>query len=189
MKRNATLFLPFILLFILLLCKLPAFSQTGTVRGFVYEAATGEPVIFTNVYFYKTTIGAATDVNGYFAITKIPPGEYTLMVSYMGCDTLRLPVSIKANELISKKLYLAKSSFQLQEISISAARQDKKVETQTSIIKITPREIDQIPMIGGTPDLAQYLQVSLVLFLPATRVDNFTSGEAPLFKTGFCSTE
>jgi len=23
---------------------------------------TGEPVIFTNVYFYKTSIGAATDV-------------------------------------------------------------------------------------------------------------------------------
>ena len=35
----------------------------------------------------------------------------------------------------------------------------KKSETQTSIIKISPREIDQIPMIGGTPDLAQYLQV------------------------------
>ena len=64
MKRNSTLFLPFFLIFFLLLCKLPAFSQTGGIRGFVYEAATGEPVIFTNVYFYKTTIGAATDEIG-----------------------------------------------------------------------------------------------------------------------------
>lgn len=136
-----------------------SFSQTGTIRGFVYEAASGEPVIFTNVYLYKTTIGAATDINGYFAITKVPPGSYTLMVTYMGFDTVRVPLTIKADELISKKLYMNKSAFQLEEISISAARQDKKSETQTSIIKITPREIDQIPMIGGTPDLAQYLQV------------------------------
>ncbi|MDP4281237.1 MAG: TonB-dependent receptor [Bacteroidota bacterium] len=138
---------------------LPVYSQTGTIRGFVYEKETGEPVIFTNVYLYKTSYGAATDINGYFAITRIPPGNYTLMVTFMGFDTLQMPVTIKANDLISKKLYLNKSSFTLGEISVSASRQEKKTETQTSIIKITPKEIIQIPTIGGQPDLAQYLQV------------------------------
>ena len=136
-----------------------SFGQTGTIRGFVYETETGEPVIFTNVYLYKTSMGAATDINGYFAITKIPSGQYTLMVSYMGFDTLRFPVTIKANELITKKLFLTKSTFNLGEINISAARSDKKAETQTSIIKISPKDIQQIPSIGGQPDLAQYLQV------------------------------
>ncbi len=134
-------------------------AQTGAVRGFVYEQETGEPVIFTNVYFYKTAIGAATDINGYFAITKIPPGDYILMVTSIGYDTLRIPMTIKANDLLSKKLYLKTSSVTLKEISVSAARQDKKTETQTSIIKITPKEIQQIPTIGGTPDLAQYIQI------------------------------
>jgi hypothetical protein len=157
-KISATLFFP-ILFFLIFFSPLTLRAQNGTVRGFVYEKETGEPVIFTNVYFYKTSIGAATDINGYFAITKIPPGEYTLMVTSMGFDTLRIPMNIKANDLFSKKLYLSKSSFMLQEISVSAARQDKKVETQTSIIKITPKEIQQIPTIGGQPDLAQYLQI------------------------------
>jgi hypothetical protein len=134
-------------------------AQTGVVRGFVYETESGEPVIFTNVYLYKTSLGAATDVNGFFSIMKIPPGQYTLMVSYMGFDTLQIPITIKANDLITKKLYLKKSTYTLDEFSISAAREDKKVETQTSIIKITPKEIGQIPSIGGQPDLAQYLQV------------------------------
>ena len=149
------LFLPLLLCF----CIQHSYAQNGTVRGFVYETETGEPVIFTNVYLYKTSMGAATDINGYFAITKIPAGQYTLMVSYMGFDTLRLPVTIKSNELISKKLYLTKSTFYLGEVNISAARQDKRAETQTSIIKISPRDIQQIPSIGGQPDLAQYLQV------------------------------
>jgi hypothetical protein len=134
-------------------------AQNGVIRGFVYETETGEPVIFTNVYLYKTSLGAATDVNGFFSIMKIPPGQYTLMVSYMGFDTLQIPVTIKSNDLITKKLFLKKSSVNLQEISISAAREDKKVETQTSIIKITPKDIGQIPTIGGQPDLAQYIQV------------------------------
>ncbi len=39
-------------------------AQTGTIRGFVYEKASGEPAIFTAVSLEKTTYGVATDVNG-----------------------------------------------------------------------------------------------------------------------------
>ena len=104
------LLFPFSLIFSLVIVNHSfIYSQNGTVRGFVYESETGEPVIFTNVYFYKTSIGAATDINGYFAITKVPPGDYDLMVTYLGFDTLKIPLTIKANDLITKKLYLTKS--------------------------------------------------------------------------------
>ena len=142
-----------------LLIPFPVNAQTGTVRGFVYEKESGEPVIFTNVYFLKTSIGAATDVNGFFTITKIPPGDYTLMVTYLGFDTLVIPMTIRPSDMITRKFYLSASSVNLNEINVSATRQEKKTETQTSIIKITPREIQQIPTIGGQPDLAQYLQI------------------------------
>ena len=59
---------------ILLICLFAAsvaFTQTGTVSGFVYDKENGEPVIFTNVYLEGTTLGMATDVNGYFNITSI----------------------------------------------------------------------------------------------------------------------
>ncbi len=157
LTQGFPVFLLLALLFVFPLHK--SLAQNGSVRGFVYELETGEPALFTNVYLQKTTIGATTDANGYFAITKIPPGEYFLMVTYVGFDTLKMQVTIKANELQTKKLYLSKSTFQLDEINISAARQDKVRETQTSIIKITPKEIQSIPTIGGQPDLAQYLQI------------------------------
>jgi hypothetical protein len=143
----------------LFLCAASSFAQPGTVRGFIYEEETGEPIIFTNVYFFRTSIGATTDVNGYFAITQIPPGNYTLMVTYIGYDSIQIPLTIKPNDLVTQKLYLKKSTVTLGEVSVSAARQDKTRETQTSIIKITPKEIEKIPSMGGQPDLAQYLQV------------------------------
>jgi len=76
------------LIAVLLLLTTAARAQTGTIRGFVYDKATGEPVIFTNVILKGTTTGAATDVNGYYSISKIAPGTYTLMVTYLGYDTL-----------------------------------------------------------------------------------------------------
>jgi len=137
----------------------PAFAQNATIRGFVYEKQSGEPIIFTNVYLYKTSYGAATDVNGYFAITQIPPGKYTLLVTYLGYDTLKVEVNLKQNDLISQNLFLIKNSVLLNEVNISAAREIAKTETRTSIVKVTPLDIKQIPSVGGQPDLAQYLQV------------------------------
>jgi hypothetical protein len=137
-----------------------SFSQvTGTIKGFVYDQSNGEPVIFTNVYLYKTTYGSSTDVNGYFIITKVPPGEYTLMVTYLGYDTLRIPVSLQPGGVISKQLYMQENAINLKTIDISAEYQDARTETKTSVVKITPKDIGQIPSIGGQPDLAQYLQV------------------------------
>lgn len=159
MKSGKTISLLFLALGIVLL--FPAFSiaQTGTIRGFVYEKETGEPVIYTNVYLYKTSYGASTDINGYFMISRIPPGNYTLLVTYLGFDTLKMEVAVKANDIIDKKLYLNKGSYNLEQVQVTADREEARTETRTSVVKISPKQIKQIPAIGGQPDLAQYLQV------------------------------
>lgn len=147
------------LLLALLLVSFSGIAQYGTVRGFVYERESGEPVIFTNVYFKGTSIGAATDVNGYFVISRIPPGSYTLLVTSMGHDSLQMPLSIKANEVVTKNLYLDPSAVQLEAVQITARREEAQTETRTSVLKITPKQIKQLPTFGGQADLAQYLQV------------------------------
>lgn len=134
-------------------------AQTGTIRGFVYDKEGGEPIIFTNVYLEGTSFGASTDVNGHYAISKVPVGSYTLQVTYLGYDTLQLPITLKANQILSKLLNIEKSLINLGVVEISAEHQARKTEIQTSVIKITPKQIKQIPTVGGEPDLAQYLQV------------------------------
>ncbi|HPI86428.1 MAG TPA: TonB-dependent receptor [Bacteroidales bacterium] len=136
-----------------------AFSQTGTIKGFVFDKSNGEPVIFTNVYLLKTTHGSATDENGYFIITKVPAGDYTLIVTYLGYDTLTMPISLQSGGVITKQLYLNPAAINLETINISAEYQEARTETKTSVVKITPKDIGLIPSIGGQPDLAQYLQV------------------------------
>jgi hypothetical protein len=146
-------------LLILLTASLYISAQTSTIRGFVYEEKSGEPIIFTNVYLKGTTYGASTDVNGYFLISKIPPGNYTLMVTYLGYETYEKEVSLEADQIINEQLYLKDAAIVLETFNVSAERQEVKTETRTSVVKITPKEINQIPTIGGQADLAQYLQI------------------------------
>lgn len=156
-KKLSGLLLIFLLLILTQQSSLKA--QNSTIKGFVYEKESGEPVIFTNVYLKKTSIGATTDVNGYFVINQVPPGNYILMVTYLGFDSIALPITIKAGEIQNKKLFLIKSAFNLDVVNISAEREEAKQETKTSVIKVTPKQLKQIPSIGGQADLAQYLQV------------------------------
>lgn len=134
-------------------------AQQGVIRGFIYEEESGEPAIFCNVVLTGTTYGASTDVNGYFIISKIDPGDYNLSVTYLGYDTINQNIKIVADAIISQNFFLKKSSVRLETITISAERAAARTETNTSVLKITSKEIKQIPSIGGQADFAQYLQV------------------------------
>jgi len=150
-KTLFSIFLVFIMVY--------GMAQTGSIRGFVYAKESGEPILYTNVYLQRTTYGAATDVNGYYNIPRVPVGNYTLMVSNLGYDTLRIEITVKAGEILTKNLYLTESSLLLESFSVTAERIEAQTETRTSVVKITPRQIRQLPSVGGQPDLAQYLQV------------------------------
>ncbi len=138
-----------------------SFSQqsTGTVRGFVYVKETGEPLLFNNVVLKGTAIGNTTDVNGYYSITKVPPGNYILMVAALGYDTLEQAITVKAGDIVDRKLYVIKGNVKLKEIEVTAEQEAKQTETQVSVNKIDPIVIKKLPSVGGEPDLAQYLQV------------------------------
>ncbi len=114
------------------------YGQDASIRGFVYEKETGEPVIFTNVYLQGTTFGAATDVNGYYNIANIPAGTYNLMVTYLGYDTLQMPITIRRGELITRQLYLKKAAYAITGVNISAEREEARTETRTSVHKDYP---------------------------------------------------
>jgi hypothetical protein len=149
----------FIFLFIQSLASSYLMAQDATVRGFVYEEESGEPAIFANVVLDGTSYGASTDVNGYFLISKIPAGDYVLKITYLGFDTIRQAINLAPGALINKNQYLKKGSFNLETVTVSAERAEARTETKMSVVKISSKDIKQIPSVGGQADFAQYLQV------------------------------
>ncbi len=153
MKSNKILFI--VLFFIVQW----GFSQTGTLRGFIYEKGSREPIVFGNIILKGTNYGAASDMNGFFTISNIKPGTYTASIQYIGYKTKELSVTIVKNQITTKKIYLEKTAVALEEVKISVERQEMRTQVHASIVKISSKQIKQIPSVGGEPDLAQYLQV------------------------------
>jgi len=148
-----------LLLAIILLVNSALLAQDAIVRGFIYEEETGEPAVFCNAILEGTSFGSTTDINGYFIISKVKPGSYTLKVTYLGYDTISERIELNTGSIFSKNYFLKKSSVRLETITISAERAEARTETKTSVVKITPKEIKSIPSVGGQADFAQYLQV------------------------------
>jgi hypothetical protein len=135
-------------------------AQSGEIRGFVYDAKTGEPVIFSPVLLKGSRFGVNTDVNGFFSISKIPPGTYQLLVVNLIYDTIRESVTIEAGRIINRKFYLKEKIRELKAVEIKGSknRQARENTVNTGIARITPKDIRSIPPMGGERDLAQYLQ-------------------------------
>jgi hypothetical protein len=153
------IFTGFLFLMIFGISSVQGQESTGTVRGFVYDKSSGEPILFTNVFLKGTTYGASTDVNGFFSISRVPAGTYTLVSTYLGYDTAAVQVTVKPGGIINQKLFINKSSIQLKAIEVSAEKQEQLTAVKVSVETVTPKQITQIVSVGGDADIAQYLQV------------------------------
>lgn len=76
----------FLLLMLLTATQLFA-GVTGKIAGVVVDKNTGEPLPGVNVLLKGSTMGASTDIDGYYVILNVPPGEHSLEVQYVGYAT------------------------------------------------------------------------------------------------------
>ena len=115
--------------------------------------------MFCNVILKGTTTGAATDINGMYNISKVKAGNYTLIATYIGYDTTEVAISLRNGEILNQNIELKESSIKLNEVKISAERQEMRTEVKAAVIKISKKDLEMMPTIGGEPDLAQYMQI------------------------------
>ena len=99
-------------------------GTTGRLAGRITDTATGEPLPFVNVVIMGTTLGAASDIDGYYSIINIPPGNYTVKASAIGYNSVsfqEVKVSIDLTTTID---------FQLSEESVELGEEVVVVATR-----------------------------------------------------------
>jgi len=136
-----------------------AVGQTGTVRGNIFDKDSGEPIISGTVRLAGTDIGTTTDLDGFFALGSVPVGDYRLVVTYIGYDSLSVPILVKKNTINYQRLELTEGGVALSEVTVSGEREEARTEVKVSAVRITTRDIKALPSTGGEPDIAQYLSV------------------------------
>ena len=75
---------------ILFLFSLSGLLFSQSINGFVREESSGEPISYANIFLENTSLGAATNRDGYFVISDIPLGSYTLNASMIGYGIFKI---------------------------------------------------------------------------------------------------
>ena len=120
-------------------------ATTGRINGFLRDAETGEPLLYANVSLRNTGIGAATDNSGYFIITNIPPGNYTLQVLIIGYDRTEKEISVVAGLDERHDFEIASASIEGEEIIVTGDRQRFEKQIEVSSVSLSMREVKTMP--------------------------------------------
>ncbi len=122
-------------------------SNYGKISGIVFDKETGNPLIGANVYLENTSFGAATDEDGTFFIENIPPGEYTVVVSYIGYAKQTAYITLEANDKIKLKFPLQPSLMDLDAIIVTGSRSGKERKSLASpVTVVSENELELMPI-------------------------------------------
>lgn len=131
-----------------------ALGTAAAVPGVWAQQLTGELVdsarstVFEGaiVRLQELDISTRTDERGRFRLTNIPPGSYTLVISYVGAPEARMPVTVTANGLELGEIALGAGEtaewLQLEEVLVhgqsaamaGAINQQRAADTVKSIL-------------------------------------------------------
>ena len=132
----------------------PVFVFAGTkgkITGTITDAETGEALPGANVIIEGTTMGAATNLEGYYVILNIPPGTYRLKTSMMGYATYtvtEIRVYIDRTTIIHVKM--RPTVLPGEEVVVVAERSVVQKDVAASLRNITSGQIEALPVTSVT---------------------------------------
>ena len=132
-------------------------QDLGSVSGYVYNSNDSTSIPGANV-FIKTgqkTIGTVTDSKGHFKLKPIDPGAYTIIISYVGLDTIFIKgVKVTANlDTYLKKNYLSSKNLKGVEITFDLGLID---EDGATIISMDAKDLVLLPTKGDMKMVLRY---------------------------------
>ena len=132
-------------------------AQSTIISGFISDSSSGEALIGANVILQETGQGMATDINGYYIIQDIVPGDYVLMVSYVGFSLRKEELAISDRQSIKLNIALSEEVVELSQVEVTAEQIQRKANIQPSMINLSPRMMKAAPALAE-PDLFRTIQ-------------------------------
>lgn len=110
---------------ILMLFSAGIHSQQIQIKGEIRDAGDSQPVEFANIVLQTLDsafiAGTNSNEKGAFRLEKIKPGDYRLVVSYLGYETTYVSILGIAKSIDLGKVLLQPSSVALEEVTIKAS--------------------------------------------------------------------
>lgn len=121
---------------------------TGKIAGVVKDGRTGEPLPGVNVIVKGTLMGASTDIDGFFAILNVPPGEYEIQAAYIGYNNVEVvEVKVSVDLTTPVNIDMTEMTLELNEtITVVSERPLIKNDEVSTRHYVTSQEIEVQPI-------------------------------------------
>lgn len=137
------------------------------LTGHVLDEKTGEHLPFVNVQLKGTDIGTVTDETGHYFLKDLPVGRQTVVFSYVGYETLELPVVTEADKTVELKAAIKEFSQQLNSVVVTANRYATKRQEAATIVNVLSPKLFETTAVSCVADA--------LCFQPGLRVENTCS--------------
>ncbi len=128
-----------------------------TISGYVKDASDGETLIGATVLLKELGSGNVTNFYGFYSIT-VPPGDYTVIYSYLGYQSILREVSLTESKRLDIELPTADQ--QLEAVVVSARAEDANVSgIEMSTAELDIKSIKKVPAFLGEVDVVKSLQL------------------------------
>lgn len=140
------------------------------MNGYITDAETGETLISANIAILDINRGTSTNTSGYYSITNIPPGSYTLVASYIGYRQYEQEVTLTEDQTLRLDIEMIPEGLELETLVVeSEVEREERRNIGTS--QITTELIKDLPPVIE-PDVFRSVQL-----LPGVKAANdFSSG-------------
>jgi iron complex outermembrane receptor protein len=123
-------------------------AQQISISGIVKDAGNGEPILGANIFQKGTTVGTITNLDGQFTLSV--SSNATLVIKYIGYQTLEVPVAGKNNLIIELK----EDAVNLGEVIAIGYGVQKKSDKTGAVMNVTSADFNK----GVMTDPIQALQ-------------------------------
>lgn len=123
-------------------------GSTGKIAGKVVDEATGEGLPFANVFIDGTSLGAATDIDGFYTILNVSPGVYSVTASIVGFQKQTVTdVRVNVDFTTSLDFELNAGSIEMEAVVVQGERNPLIRQDLTNpVVAITAESIQELPV-------------------------------------------
>ena len=150
------------------LCTSTFAQDAGSISGTVTDAGTGEALPGATVRIANSSIGAASNTEGHYRITRIPAGPVQIIVSYIGYTSQTLDVTILAGEDIEQDVMLLLDVLESEEIVVTAQAEgqvaaiNQQISANTIVNVVSAARIQELPDANVAESVGRLPGVSLL---------------------------
>lgn len=122
-------------------------GTTGKIAGKIIDKETGEPLVGVNVIVKGTTLGTTTNLDGFFTILFVPPGEQTVVASLLGYAPVTVThLVVRIDQTSPVNVALIPQAIETGTVVIVAERNIVKKDVATSVSSVASEEIATLPV-------------------------------------------